>query len=138
MHRLALTLLSNYGKNSSTAIIMHVIKHAGKAFEYLMDSRPEGFGPPVQVSNAPLFVYKGDEYPGTIEKRPKSHFFIPHTAIITGIGWDQINVFPICDIYPEQFRIFNDKFQPNGLLIYNVTDEECVKLVKQKKRKDIR
>src|SRR6185369_12493724 len=70
------------------------------------------------------------EYPASaIEKRPKFHFLFPHIAILTGIAWDHINVFPTFENYLEQFRIFIDKIEPGGLLIYNETDPVLKKLV---------
>ena len=129
----------SHGKTSTTAMIMHVLNCAGKNFDYLVGAKLAGFERSVQVSDAPVIVCEGDEYPAsTIEKRPKFHFLFPHVAVITGIAWDHINVFPTFDNYLEQFRIFIDKIEPGGLLIYNVTDPECKKLVEEKNREDIR
>jgi UDP-N-acetylmuramate: L-alanyl-gamma-D-glutamyl-meso-diaminopimelate ligase len=73
-----------------------------------------------------------------LEKRPKFHFLFPHIAIITGIAWDHINVFPTFDIYLEQFRIFIDKIEKGGLLIYNETDQQLNKVIESRYREDIR
>ncbi|HEU4608081.1 MAG TPA: Mur ligase family protein, partial [Chitinophagaceae bacterium] len=90
------------------------------------------------VTDAPLIVAEGDEYPAsTIEKRPKFHFLYPHIAILTGIAWDHINVFPTFDFYLEQFSIFIQKIEPGGCLIYNATDNELEKLVHTGRRADI-
>jgi UDP-N-acetylmuramate: L-alanyl-gamma-D-glutamyl-meso-diaminopimelate ligase len=129
----------SHGKTSTTAMIMHVLRHSGRQFDYLVGARLDGFERSVQISDASLIVCEGDEYPASaIEKRPKFHFLYPHTAIITGIAWDHINVFPTFDNYLEQFRIFIDKIEPGGLLIYNDTDTECVRLVNDRRRSDIR
>ena len=55
---------------------------------------------------------------------------------ITGIAWDHINVFPTFDNYLEQFRIFIDKIESKGHLIYNETDNVLKDLVEKHKRKD--
>ena len=129
----------SHGKTTTTSMIMHVLKQAGKDFDYLVGARLEGFDQSVQVSHAPVLVAEGDEYPASaIEKRPKFHFLFPHIAIITGIAWDHINVFPTFDFYLEQFTIFINKIEPGGLLIYNETDEVLKKLVAENKRSDIR
>jgi UDP-N-acetylmuramate: L-alanyl-gamma-D-glutamyl-meso-diaminopimelate ligase len=73
-----------------------------------------------------------------IEKRPKFHFLFPHIAILTGIAWDHINVFPTFEFYLEQFTIFIQKIEPGGILIYNETDDTLKKLVTENKRTDIR
>ncbi|MGB8192678.1 MAG: Mur ligase family protein [Chitinophagaceae bacterium] len=120
----------SHGKTTTTSMIMHVLKHSGKPFDYLVGARLEGFSQSVNITDAPVIVCEGDEYPASVlEKRPKFHFLHPHIAILTGIAWDHINVFPTFDIYLEQFRIFLDKIDPAGVLIYNKTDEVLQKLV---------
>lgn len=122
----------SHGKTTTTAMIMHVLRQAGKDFDYLVGARLDGFSQSVNITNAPIIICEGDEYPAsTIEKRPKFHFLFPHIAIITGIAWDHINVFPTFDFYLEQFRIFIDKIEPGGVLIYNQTDPVLKKLVEQ-------
>jgi UDP-N-acetylmuramate: L-alanyl-gamma-D-glutamyl-meso-diaminopimelate ligase len=109
-----------------------VLKAAGKDFDYLVGAHLQGFEQSVNITNAPLIVCEGDEYPASVlEKRPKFHFLFPHIAVITGIAWDHINVFPTFELYLQQFRIFIDKIEPGGCLIYNETDEVLKKLVQE-------
>lgn len=129
----------SHGKTTTTSMIMHVLKNTGKRFDYLVGARLEGFEQSVNITDAPVIVCEGDEYPASvIEKRPKFHFFFPHIAIITGIAWDHINVFPTFEFYLEQFKIFIGKIEKGGVLIYNETDEVLNKLVNENKRSDIR
>jgi len=129
----------SHGKTSTTAMIMHVLKNAGVDFDYLVGARLEGFDQSVRITDAPLIVCEADEYPASvIEKRPKFHFLLPHIAVITGIAWDHINVFPTFDFYLDQFKIFIQKIEKDGLLIYNETDEVLKKLVADTERQDIR
>src|SRR5579859_534804 len=120
----------SHGKTTTTAMIMNVLAAAGKDFDYLVGARLEGFPQSVNITHAPVIVCEGDEYPAsTLEKRPKFHFLFPHIAVITGIAWDHINVFPTFDNYLEQFRIFIGMIEPDGVLIYNDTDPVLKKLV---------
>jgi len=122
----------SHGKTTTTAMIMNVLKNAGRDFDYLVGARLEGFSQSVNITQAPVIVCEGDEYPAsTLEKRPKFHFLFPHIAVLTGIAWDHINVFPTFDYYLEQFRIFMDKIESGGVLIYNETDEVLTRLVKE-------
>ncbi|HEX3935337.1 MAG TPA: Mur ligase family protein [Puia sp.] len=122
----------SHGKTTTTAMIMSVLQHAGREFDYLVGARLEGFPQSVNITHAPLIVCEGDEYPASaLEKRPKFHFLFPHIAIITGIAWDHINVFPTFENYLDQFRIFIDKIEPGGVLIYNNTDPVLKKLVEE-------
>jgi UDP-N-acetylmuramate: L-alanyl-gamma-D-glutamyl-meso-diaminopimelate ligase len=129
----------SHGKTTTTSMIMHVLRETGKDFDYLVGARLQGFDQSVDITNAPIIVCEGDEYPAsTLEKRPKFHFLFPHIAIITGIAWDHINVFPTFDFYLEQFQIFIDKIEPNGYLIYNETDSILKELVETHARSDIK
>ncbi len=122
----------SHGKTTTTAMIMTVLQHAGFDFDYLVGARLEGFLQSVNITRAPLIICEGDEYPASVlEKRPKFHFLFPHIAVLTGIAWDHINVFPTFDNYLEQFRIFLDKIEPGGVLIYNETDPVLKQLVNE-------
>lgn len=128
----------SHGKTTTTSMIMHVLKSAGKRFDYLVGAKLDGFDQSVNVTDAPVIVCEGDEYPASaMEKRPKFHFLFPHIAILTGIAWDHINVFPTFEFYLEQFRIFIGKIEPGGLLIYNETDPVLQRLVDENPRKDL-
>lgn len=128
----------SHGKTTTTSMIMHVLKQTGVNFDYLVGARLEGFTQSVNITNAPVIICEGDEYPASVlEKRPKFHFLFPHVAIITGIAWDHINVFPTFDNYLEQFKIFIDKIEPGGVLIYNETDPVLKDLAELNKRQDI-
>ena len=128
----------SHGKTTTTSMIMHVLKFAGKDFDYLVGAKLDGFERSVKITDAPVIVCEGDEYPAsTIEKRPKFHFLFPQIAILTGIAWDHINVFPTFDFYLEQFRIFIATIEAGGLLIYNDTDPVLKSVVNDTKRADI-
>lgn len=115
----------SHGKTTITAMVMHVLKHCDKDFDYLVGSQVKGFEVMVKISKtAPLMLFEGDEYlTAPFDPRPKFHLYHPHIALISGIAWDHINVFPDFDGYVEQFRIFSKQIQPGGVLIYNCEDE---------------
>jgi UDP-N-acetylmuramate: L-alanyl-gamma-D-glutamyl-meso-diaminopimelate ligase len=120
----------SHGKTTTTSMVMTALRSAGKDFDYLVGARLEGFAQSVNIAHAPVIICEGDEYPASVlEKRPKFHFLFPHIAVLTGIAWDHINVFPTFEIYLEQFRIFLDKIEPGGVLIYNQTDPVLARLV---------
>jgi UDP-N-acetylmuramate: L-alanyl-gamma-D-glutamyl-meso-diaminopimelate ligase len=120
----------SHGKTTTTSMVMTALQSAGKDFDYLVGARLDGFPQSVNITHAPVIVCEGDEYPASaLEKRPKFHFLFPHIAVLTGIAWDHINVFPTFEIYLEQFRIFLNKIEPGGVLIYNQTDPVLAQLV---------
>lgn len=129
----------SHGKTTTTAMIMHVLKRLNRDFDYLVGARLEGFDQSVNITQAPVIICEGDEYPASaIERKPKFHFLFPHVAILTGIAWDHINVFPTFEFYLEQFTIFINKIEKDGLLIYNASDPVLKQLVEANMRGDIR
>lgn len=139
LHKKRIAIAGSHGKTTTTAMLMHVLKSAGYDFDFLVGASLAGFSKSVQITDAPIIVCEADEYPAsTIERRPKFHFLFPHIAVITGIAWDHINVFPTFDNYLEQFIIFINKIEKSGILIYNETDEVLKELIKNNHRKDIR
>ncbi len=129
----------SHGKTTTTSMIMHALKELNKDFDYLVGAKLAGFEQSVNITDAPIIVCEGDEYPASaIERKPKFHFLYPHTAILTGIAWDHINVFPTFDFYLEQFVIFMNRIETGGVLIFNAEDTVLNKLVEDNKRADIR
>jgi UDP-N-acetylmuramate: L-alanyl-gamma-D-glutamyl-meso-diaminopimelate ligase len=128
----------SHGKTTTTSMIMHVLKQSGNDFDYLVGARLPGFDHSVQITDAPVIVCEGDEYPASaLNKQPKFHFLHPNIAILTGIAWDHVNVFPTLDNYIDQFLIFIGKIVKGGVLIYNETDPVLVQLVESSRRNDI-
>lgn len=129
----------SHGKTTTTSMIMHVLRTLGQQFDYLVGAKLAGFDQSVDITDAPVIVCEGDEYPASaIEKKPKFHFLFPHVAILTGIAWDHINVFPTFEFYLEQFVIFINKIETGGLLIYNESDPVLNQLVQAHHRADLR
>lgn len=137
-HKTRVVIGGSHGKTTITGMIMHVLKACGRTFDYLVGASIPGFPTHVQLSDAPVIVCEGDEYPASaLDPRPKFHLLKPHIAVISGISWDHINVFPTWESYLQQFQQFIEVIQPEGTLIYNETDEQVVKLVNECPRTDL-
>lgn len=115
----------SHGKTTITSMILHVLKSTGRAFDYMVGAQLEGFDTMVKLTaDAPVMILEGDEYlTSPIDRRPKFHWYKPHVALLSGIAWDHINVFPTFENYVDQFRIFIDKIEPGGQLIYCNNDK---------------
>lgn len=122
----------SHGKTSITSMIMHVLRRRGIDFDYLVGAKLDGFEQSVQLSDAPLIILEGDEYPASvIEKKPKIFFYHPHISILSGIAWDHINVFPTYDYYCSQFNQYLQLMQPGAALYYNGEDKEAERIVNE-------
>ena len=117
-------IAGSHGKTTITSMILHVLKKLDRDFDYLVGAQIEGFDTMVRLSDAPIIILEGDEYLSSpIDRRPKFHLYHPQIALISGIAWDHINVFPTWDIYKEQFSLFIDDLEPGAHLAYCSTDE---------------
>lgn len=129
----------SHGKTSITSMILHVLNYHNIHHDYMVGAQLEGFECMVQLSSdAKIAVLEGDEYLSSpIDRRPKFHLYQPNIALISGIAWDHINVFPTFENYVEQFQIFVDRIESNGSIIYCELDEN-VKQVSEKAREDVK
>ena len=114
----------SHGKTTITSMIMHVLRFHGLRFDYMVGSQVEGFDTMVGLNeDSKIAVFEGDEYlTSALDRRPKFHLYRPHISLISGISWDHINVFPVEEDYLDQFRIFIDKTEVGGSLVYCAED----------------
>jgi len=121
----------SHGKTSITAMILHVLQNLNIDCDYMVGAQLEGFDTMVKLTHeAPIIILEGDEYLSSpIDRRPKFHLYQPHIAVLSGIAWDHINVFPKFDMYVDQFRIFMNMV--TDTLIYCSQDEELNKLTNE-------
>jgi UDP-N-acetylmuramate-alanine ligase len=114
----------SHGKTSITSMVLHVLKHQKTDFDYLVGAQLEGFETMVRLSDAPIIVIEGDEYLSSpIDRKPKFLWYKPHVAVISGIAWDHINVFPTYDNYVDQFDKFCNLIENDDLIILDTRNE---------------
>ena len=137
--KLRIVIGGSHGKTTTTAMILHVLDKCDIEADYMVGAQLKGFEVMVRLSHtAKVMVIEGDEYlTSPIDRRPKFHLYKPNVAIITGIEWDHINVFPTFDIYREQFSKFIELIEPKGTLIYCDEDKEVHRVAVENKRTDI-
>ena len=123
----------SHGKTSITSMILHVMHYHEKEVDYMVGAQLDGFDNMVHLTEENEFVVlEGDEYLSSpIDRRPKFHLYKPNIALLSGIAWDHINVFPTYDNYVAQFRIFTDCLTHGGIMVYNEEDAEVKKVVEE-------
>lgn len=114
----------SHGKTTITSMILHVMHYHNIEVDYMVGAQLEGFDTMVHLTETNDFiVLEGDEYLSSpMDRRPKFHLYQPNIALISGIAWDHINVFPTFENYVEQFEIFVNKITKGGILVYNEED----------------
>lgn len=128
----------SHGKTSITSMVLHVLEKCNKKFDYMVGAQLEGFDTMVKLTDAKIIILEGDEYLSSpIDRRPKFHLYHPNIALISGIAWDHINVFPTFENYVEQFSTFISLIKKEGVLIYCKADEEVNKIALTTSNPDI-
>ena len=138
--QLRIVIGGSHGKTSITSMILHVLSKNNINHNYMVGAQLEGFDCMVKLSKeAKIAVLEGDEYLSSpIDRRPKFHLYQPEIAVVSGIAWDHINVFPTFENYVEQFRIFVDKVSKNGRVIYFEDDNVLKEVVLNSSSKAIK
>ncbi|WP_339753877.1 Mur ligase family protein [uncultured Winogradskyella sp.] len=121
----------SHGKTTITSMILHVMHYHDRDVDYMVGAQLEGFDVMVKLTeNNDFMVLEGDEYLSSpIDMRPKFHLYKPNIALLSGIAWDHINVFPTYEDYVEQFSIFVDSIVTGGSINYNEEDPEVKRVV---------
>ncbi len=121
----------SHGKTTITSMILHVMNYHDRRVDYMVGAQLEGFETMVHLTETNDFiVLEGDEYLSSpIDRRPKFHLYKPNIALLSGIAWDHINVFPTYENYVQQFCVFVDSIVDGGSISYNEEDEEVKRVV---------
>jgi len=130
-HKTRVVIGGSHGKTTITSMILHVMHYHDRDVDYMVGAQLEGFDVMVKLTeNNDFIVLEGDEYLSSpIDRRPKFHLYKPNIALLSGIAWDHINVFPTYDNYVEQFKIFVDSIVTGGSINYNEEDAEVKRVV---------
>ncbi len=123
----------SHGKTTITSMILHVMNYHDKDVDYMVGAQLEGFDTMVKITDDNDFmVIEGDEYLSSpIDRRPKFHLYKPNIALLSGIAWDHVNVFPTYENYVEQFELFLNEITNGGAIVYNEEDAEVKRIVEE-------
>ena len=121
----------SHGKTTITAMVLHVLNDNGINVDYMVGAQLKGFETMVNLTEENDFILlEGDEYlSSAIDRRPKFHLYKPNIALLSGISWDHINVFPSKANYSKQFEIFLDTIVSGGVVVYNDQDKQLQEIV---------
>jgi len=130
-HKTRVVIGGSHGKTTITSMILHVMHYHDREVDYMVGAQLDGFDTMVHLTEENDFiVLEGDEYLSSpIDRRPKFHLYKPNIALLSGIAWDHINVFPTYENYVEQFEIFLNEMTNGGTIIYNEEDAEVKSVV---------
>jgi len=126
----------SHGKTTITAMILHVMHYHDKEVDFMVGAQLDGFETMVHLTKENDFILlEGDEYlSSALDRRPKFHLYEPNIALLSGIAWDHINVFPTFENYVEQFEIFLETMTNGSTLVYNEDDDILSQLAQNAKK----
>lgn len=133
-----IVIAGSHGKTTITALIMHVLKYHNRSFDYLIGAPVDGFDSLVRLTDdAPIIIIEGDEYPSSpIDPTPKFLHYQPHIALISGVAWDHVNIYPTWEVYVDQFENLAESMPKAGVLAFDETDN-MLDVIGQKERPDV-
>src|SRR6478752_3395758 len=132
-----IVIAGSHGKTTITAIIIHVLKHFNREFDYVIGARVRGIENTVQLSDAPIIIIEGDEYlASALDPTPKFLRYQHHIGLISGVAWDHANVFHTEEEYVKQFDRFADQTPKGGILLYCEHDTIAM-IIGKKERGDL-
>jgi len=120
-----IVIAGSHGKTTITAMVLHVLQYHGLDPDYMVGARLEGFDVMVKITDkSRIAVLEGDEYLSSpLDPRPKFLHYHADIALISGMAWDHINVFPTEAEYREQFDLLVRSLRPDGTLVYCASDK---------------
>lgn len=132
-HKTRVVIGGSHGKTTITSMILHVLKYHNVEVDFMVGAQLDGFDRMVHLTEEnEVIVLEGDEYLSSpIDLRPKFHLYKANIALLSGIAWDHINVFPTFENYVDQFSIFVDTMVKGGMMVYNEEDEVVKKVVEE-------
>jgi len=117
-------------------LVLHVLTFLHKAFDYVVDTAK--LKTSVHLSDAPIMILEGDVKPSSsIDSQPQSLRYQHHMALISGIGWESSDDYPVLEAYLEQVTRLADASPKGGTLIY-CEEEDHVSAIGSQARTDVK
>ena len=132
-HTTRVVIGGSHGKTTITSMILHVMHYHEKEIDFMVGAQLDGFDKMVHLTEQNDFMLlEGDEYLSSpIDSQSKFLHYKPHIALLSGIAWDHINVFPTFESYCAPFESFIDSIVGGGSLSFNQEDEVLNEMVEK-------
>jgi UDP-N-acetylmuramate: L-alanyl-gamma-D-glutamyl-meso-diaminopimelate ligase len=123
-----IVLSGTRGTSTLAALLIHVLRHYNRSFDFVLTSPIPGQNQQVSFSNAPIIL---------IESKEKDLLeYHHHIGLITNILWSDTTGFSSEEDYVKQFELFADSSPKGGILLYCENDPLAL-LIGTKPRTDV-
>ena len=129
----------SHGKTTITSMVLHVLHALRRPTDFMVGAQLDGFDRMVGISaDNDLVVLEGDEYLSSpLDRRSKFLWYKPQTALLTGIAWDHINVFPTEKDYTATFDAFVQSLPEAATLVHCEEDSLLGQTIARAGRPDL-
>lgn len=120
-----LAVCGTHGKTTTSALLAHMLAHAGLDPGFRLGSTSLDLGGSSRLGTGP-FIFEGDEYTtAPWDPRPKFLHTRPQAACVTRLEWDHPDVYPSLDAYRAPFVELVRDLPRSALLALCADDAEC-------------
>ncbi|MCS6896241.1 MAG: Mur ligase family protein [Bacteroidia bacterium] len=131
-HKHRIVVAGSHGKTTTTALLIYAFQQLGISTDWLIGALTPSLPTTFQLSDAPTFIFEGDEYPASVlNPQPKAAVYHPHWLILTGIAWDHVNIYPTPERYLSAFEHILQNLPKGGICFYNSADPSAKMLVEK-------
>jgi UDP-N-acetylmuramate: L-alanyl-gamma-D-glutamyl-meso-diaminopimelate ligase len=123
----SIVVAGTHGKTTTTSLIAHILLEAGKDPSLFVGGVPVGLGQGWRLGKGECFVLEGDEYDTAFfDKGPKFAHYRPHTAILTSVELDHVDIFPSFDAVRDTFKKLVTLMPKDGLLVVSAESVDAM------------
>lgn len=124
-----------YGKTTSSALLAHIFKHAGKKPSYMIGGLTQDGAPSAAVDTGDWSIVEGDEYStAKWDKRAKFFHYKPTHLLLTAVKWDHADLYPTEQEYFNAFKELIGMVPTDGVVVACLDTETLPTLLKSAKR----
>ncbi len=125
-HR-SIVIAGTHGKSTTSALLSWVLAQGGMDPSAFIGAFLKDWERSYRLGSGPYMVLEGDEYDTAFfDKGPKFLHYRPHIGVITGIEFDHADIFKDFDAVFAAFRRFVELIPPDGYLLVNADDPNCL------------
>lgn len=133
-----IVIAGSYGKSVTALIVVHVLDSIGKEFDYAIWKPLVGKDLSVKISDAPLIILEGSEFPcSNLGREPQFIQLQHHVVLITNLIHKYEDRYPKFEKYVKQFDKLADATPKGGTVIYS-EDDDLLTIIGRKERVDVK
>jgi UDP-N-acetylmuramate: L-alanyl-gamma-D-glutamyl-meso-diaminopimelate ligase len=134
----SIVVAGTYGKSTSSAMLSHILRHAGLKPSYMIGGVTQDGTPSASLGEGDWSVVEGDEYTtAKWDQRPKFAHYKPTHLLVSAVKWDHADVYPTEKSFFDAFSTLFKALPKDGRIVACMDYETLPKLLAKAKREYI-